>query len=93
MLLFKELQDSLFLLLNTTTTVPTNPINNTNNRVLRNTHTKYFLPRVNVTNYNVVIDERNIYYEPINDLVKQYDVIRKTATGQRDDYTRGCLLD
>ena len=83
----------MFLLLNTTTTVPSNQINNTNNRVLRNTHTKYFLPRVNVTNYKVVIDERNIYYEPINDLVKQYDVIRKTATGQRDDYTRGCLLD
>ena len=83
----------MFLLLNTTTTVPSNLINNINNRVLRNTHTKYFLPRVNVTNYKVVIDERNIYYEPINDLVKQYDVIRKTATGQRDDYTRGCLLD
>ena len=84
----------MFLLLNTTTTVPSNPINNTNNRVLRNTHTKYFLPRVNVTNYNVVTDGRNIYYEPINDLVKRYyDKIRKTATGQRDDYTRGCLLD
>ena len=83
----------MFFLLNPTTTVPSNPINNTNNRVLRNTHTKYFLPRVNVTNYNVVIDGRNIYYKPINDLVKQYDEIRKTAIGQRDDYTRGCLLD
>ena len=93
MLLFKELEDCLFLLLNTTITVPTNPINNTNNRVLRNTHTKYFLPRVNVTNYNILIDGKNIYYQPINDLVKQYDEIRKTATGQGDDYTTGCLLD
>ena len=78
---------------NTTVTVPNNPINNTNNRVLRNSHTKYFLPRVNITNYNVLIDGRNFYDQPINDLVKQYDEIRKTATGQGDDYTTGCLLD
>ena len=78
---------------NTTVTVPNNPINNTNNRVLRNSHTKYFLPRVNITNYNVLIDRRIFYDQPINDLVKQYDEIRKTATGQEDDYTIGCLLD
>ena len=35
---------------NTTVNVPNNPINNTNNRVLRNSHTKYILPRVNMTN-------------------------------------------
>ena len=78
---------------NTTVTVPNKPINNANNRVLRNSHTKYFLPRVNITNYNVLIDGRNFYDQPINDLVKQYDKIRKTATGQGDDYTTGCLLD
>ena len=78
---------------NTTVNVPNNPINNTNNRVLRNSHTKYFLPRVNITNYNVLIDGRNFYDQPMNDLVKQYDEIRKTPTGQGDDYTAGCLLD
>ena len=26
-------------------------------------------------------------------MVKQYDEIRKIATGQGDDYTTGCLLD
>ena len=78
---------------NTTVNVPNNPINNTNNRVLRNSHTKYFLPRVNITNYNVLIDGRNFYDQPINDLVKQYDEIRKTATGQGDYYTTGRLLD
>ena len=55
--------------------------------------TKYFLPRVNITNYNVLIDGRNFYDQPINDLIKQYNEIRKTATGQGDDYTTGCLLD
>ena len=78
---------------NTTVTVPNNPINDTNNRVLRNSHTKYFLRRVNITNYNVLIDGWNFYDQPINDLVKQYDEIRKTATGQGEDYTTGCLLD
>ena len=27
-----------------------------------------------------------------NDLIKQYYEIRKISTGQRDDYTTGCLL-
>ena len=61
---------------NTTVTVPNKPINNANNRVLRNSHTKYFLPRVNITNYNVLVDGRNFYDQPIDDLVKQYDKIR-----------------
>ena len=62
-------------------------------KVERNRHTKYFLPRVDITNYNVLIHGRNFYDQPINDLVKQSDEIRKTATGQGDDYTTGCLLD
>ena len=62
-------------------------------KVERNSHTKYFLPRVNVTNYNVLIDGRNVYDQPINDIIKQYDEIRKIATGQGDDYTTGCQLD
>ena len=31
--------------------------------------------------------------KPINDLIKQYDQVRKVSTGQGDDYTTGCLLD
>ena len=66
---------------------------NGNKKVERNSHKKYFLPRVNITNYNVLIDGRNFYDQPINDLVKQYDKIRKAATGQGDNYITGCLLD
>ena len=36
---------------------------------------------------------RNFYDQSINDLIKQYDEIRKISTGQDDDYTTGCLLD
>ena len=70
-----------------------NNIGNNAHKVEKNSHTKHFLPRVNINNYNVLIDGKNFYDQPINDLVKQYDEIRKIATGQGDDYTTGCLLD
>ena len=54
---------------------------------------KYFLPRGEIKNYNVLINGRNFYDQPINDLIKQYDEVRKVSTGQGDDYTKGCLLD
>ena len=54
---------------------------------------KYFLPRVKIDNYNIEIDGRNFYDQPVNDSIKQYDEVRKISTGQGDDYTTGCLLD
>ena len=44
-------------------------------------------------NYNVLIDRRNFYDQPINNLIKQYDEVRKVSTGHGNDYTTGCLLD
>ena len=40
----------VFAFNDTQATIPNNPINNTANRVERNSHTKYFLPRINITN-------------------------------------------
>ena len=40
-----------------------------------------------------MIDGRNLFDKPINDLIKQYDEVRKTSIGQDDDYTAGSLLD
>ena len=54
--------------------------NNVNKKVDRNSHTKYFPPRVEITDYNVLIVGRNVYDQPINDQIKKYDEIRKTAT-------------
>ena len=59
----------LFLLAfnNTAFNVPNNQINKYNNRVLRNSHTKHFLPRV-----NIAWKKRNDRYnQSINDLIKQ----------------------
>ena len=64
-----------------------------NNQVSVDSFKKYFLPRVKIENYNIEIDGRNFYDQPINDLIKQYDEVRKISTGQGDDYTTGCLLD
>ena len=63
------------------------------NRVIRNSYRKYFVPRVDITSYNVLIDGRNFYDQPINDSIRKYDEIRKIATGKGDNYATGCLLD
>ena len=47
---------------------------------------KYFLSRVKTKNY-VLMDGRNCYDQPINNLIKQYDEVSKVSTGQGNDYT------
>ena len=63
------------------------------NGVTPNSHKRCFLPRIKIRNYNIEIDGRNFYDQPINDLIKQFDEVRKVSTGQGDDCTTGCLLD
>ena len=58
-----------------------------------NSFRKYFLPKLRIKNCNIEINGRIFYDRSINDLIKQYDEIRKISTGQGDDYTTGCLLD
>ena len=48
---------------------------------------------VEIKDYNVMIDRRNFFDQPIKNNSKVYDKIRKVATGQGNDYTTGCLLD
>ena len=52
-----------------------------------------FLPRVKIKNQKIKIDERNLYYQAINDSIKQQNEVRKVSTGQGGDYTAGFLLD
>ena len=49
--------------------------NNTagNDQVSVDSYKKYFLPRVKIDNYNIEIDGRNFYDQPINNSIKQYD--------------------
>ena len=43
--------------------------------------------------YNVMIDGKNFFDQPINSELETYESIRKNATDQGDNYTTGCLLD
>ena len=70
-----------------------NNVDNDAGEVKRNSYRKYFLPRVDITKYNVLIDGRNFYDQPISDQIRKYDEIRKIAIRKGDDYTTGCLLE
>ena len=59
----------------------------------RQSHKQYYLPTVEIKDYNVMIDGRNFFDQPINNDLKTYDNIRKIVAGQVDDYMVGCLLD
>ena len=62
------------------------------NGIAPNSHKRYFLPRIKIKNCNIEINGGNFYDEPNNDLIKQYDEVRKVSPGQGDDYTTGCLF-
>ena len=59
----------------------------------RHGYKKYYLPNQEIKNYNIMIDGRNFYDQPINDDITKYNELRKITTGRGDDYTTGCLLD
>ena len=54
---------------------------NGNEEIERNRFRKKIFPRVNITNYNVLIDGRNFCNQQINGQIKKFDEIRKVATG------------
>ena len=59
----------------------------------RTSHSAYYLPKLEIKDYNVMIDGRNFFDQPINNMNKTYENTRKITIGQGDDYTTGCLLD
>ena len=54
---------------------------------------QYYLPKVEIKDYNIMINRENFFDQPIKNNKVTYDNIRKIAAGQGDDYTTGCLLD
>ena len=53
----------------------------------------YYLPNVEMKNYDVMINGRNLFGQAIKNNKVTYENIKKFATGQGDNYTTGCLLD
>ena len=54
---------------------------------------EYYLPTVEIKDYNIMINGENVFDQPIKNNKVTNENIRKIATGQVDDYTTGCLLD
>ena len=54
---------------------------------------RYYIPNVEIKDYNVMIDGKNFFDQPVRNDKVTYENIRKIAIGQGDDYTTGCLLD
>ena len=59
----------------------------------RKVPTKYYLPKVEIKDYNVRIDRKNFFDLPGKSDMRTYDNIWKIATDQGDDCITGCLLD
>ena len=59
----------------------------------RNGRKKYYLPRIDLNKYNVIIDGRNFYDNPIESDIEKYRKLKEVMIGKGEDYTTGCLLD
>ena len=59
----------------------------------RNSRQKYYLPRIDLKKYNVIIDGRNFYDNPIESDIEKYRELKKVMIGKGEDYTTGYLLD
>ena len=63
------------------------------NEPTRNSRQKCYLPRIDLKKYNVIIDGRNFYDNPIESNNEQYRELKKVMIGKGEDYTMGSLLD
>ena len=54
---------------------------------------RYYIPNVEIKDYNVMIDRKNVFDQPVKNDKVTYENIRKITIGQGDDYTTGYLLD
>ena len=63
------------------------------NQFNRNSAQVYYLPRNDLNKYNVIIDGRNFYDDPIKRDIEKYRELKKVMIGKGEDYTTGSLLD
>ena len=63
------------------------------NQATRNGQTKYYLPTIDLKKYNVIIDGRNVYDNPIESDIEKYRELKKLMILKGEDYTTGSLLD
>ena len=59
----------------------------------RTAHNSYYLPTVEIKDYNIMVNGENVFDQPMKNNKVTYENIRKIVIGQGDDYTTGFLLD
>ena len=59
----------------------------------RKVHTGYYLAKVGIKDYNVMIDGEKKFHQPVKSNMRTYDNIQKITVVQGNDYTTDCLLD
>ena len=59
----------------------------------RTINKRYYIPNAEIKDYNVMIHGINFFDQPVNNMIKTYENIRKITIGQGDDYTTTFLLD
>ena len=64
-----------------------------NNQPTKNGQRKFYLPRIDLEKYNVIIDVGNFYDNPIESDIEKYSELKKVMIGKGQDYTTGSLLD
>ena len=67
--------------------------NRANDQPTRNGQQKYYLPRIDLKKYNVIIDGTNFYDNPIESGIEKYRELKKVMIRKGEDYTTGSLLD
>ena len=67
--------------------------NRANGQPTRNGQQKYYLPRIDLEKYNVIIDGRHFYDNPIESDIEKYRELKKVMIGKGEDYTTGSLFD
>ena len=63
------------------------------NHTQRTSAKDYYLPNVELKDYNIMLNGENLFGQPIKNNKVTYENIKNVATGQGDDYTTACLLD
>ena len=68
------------------------------NNIKRNANTekskrRYYLPRAEIKDYNILIDGRNFYDQNVNSSIVRYNELLIMITGRSEDYSTVCLLD
>ena len=67
--------------------------NRANGQPTRNRQQKYYLPRIDLEKYNVIIDGRNFYDKSIESDIEKYRELKKVMIGKGEDSNTGSLFD